>query len=69
MYTMNKLRTRILNILMIIILFACTGQEISLIKKQGEEVIKFRAVSFDIADVKLLDGPFKHATLLNEKIL
>ncbi len=38
---------------------------------QGEEseVISFRALPFDIKDVKLLDGPFKKATDLNQKVL
>ncbi len=39
------------------------------IKGSEGEVVPFRAVTFDIKDVKLLDGPFKHATELNEKML
>ena len=39
------------------------------IQGHESEVIPFRAVTFDIKDVKLLDGPFKHATDLNKKVL
>ena len=39
------------------------------IKGSSGEVIPFRALTFDIDDVKLLDGPFKHATDLNKKVL
>ncbi len=35
----------------------------------GPEVVAFNAHAFDIKDVKLLDGPFRHATDLNENIL
>ena len=35
----------------------------------GPEVVPFKALPFDLKDVKLLDGPFKHATELNIKSL
>jgi len=31
----------------------------------GAEVIAFRTLPFDLTEVKLLEGPFKHATELN----
>ncbi len=39
------------------------------INGKQSEVIPFRAITFDIKDVKLLDGPFYHATELDEKVL
>jgi DUF1680 family protein len=41
----------------------------SWIRTTGLEVISFRALPFSIADVKLLDGPFLHATELDAKTL
>lgn len=48
---------------------SCTSRKTPKISTDGPEVIDFRAITFDISDVKLLDGPFKHATELNEKAL
>ena len=39
------------------------------IKTGGPEVIGFKVLPFALKDVKLLDGPFKHATELNIKSL
>ncbi|HLP74429.1 MAG TPA: beta-L-arabinofuranosidase domain-containing protein [Bacteroidales bacterium] len=39
------------------------------VKTSGREVVAFRALPFEITDVKLLDGPFLHATELNIKSL
>ena len=39
------------------------------VKSGGPEVVGFRALPFDLGDVKLLVGPFKHATELNVKSL
>ena len=39
------------------------------IKGTESEVVPFRAITFNLEDVKLLDGPFKHATELDEKVL
>lgn len=44
---------------------SCT-QTAPSISGSGNEVITFRAIPFDITDVKLLDGPFLRATKLNE---
>lgn len=35
------------------------------ISANGPEVVDFKVLPFEITDVKLLDGPFKHATELN----
>lgn len=39
------------------------------IKSMVPEVISFKALPFSLADVRLLEGPFLHATQLNAKIL
>jgi DUF1680 family protein len=39
------------------------------IKTGGPEVVDLKVLPFKISDVKLLDGPFKHATELNEASL
>lgn len=52
-------------ILPAILLSACKNKETVTIKHDGPEVIDFRALPFNIEDVKLLEGPFKHATELN----
>ena len=48
---------------------ACSTNEKSYIKTSGPEVISFRVLPFEISDVKLLDGPFKHATDLDVKTI
>ncbi len=44
---------------------SCKQKAVSLIETNGPEVVAFRALPFDLTDVKLLDGPFKRATDLN----
>ncbi len=44
---------------------ACENKKESRITTKGLEVVDFRALPFDMDDVKLLDGPFKDATELN----
>ena len=46
-----------------------TQVEESRVKKDGPEVISFKVLPFDLTQVKLLDGPFKHATELNQQYL
>ena len=46
-----------------------TQVEESRIKKDGPEIISFKVLPFELTQVKLLDGPFKHATELNKKSL
>lgn len=54
----------ILALLMAVILFSCQHQT-PRFTAGGPEVVTFRALPFEIKDVQLLDGPFKHATELN----
>jgi uncharacterized protein len=56
------------SLIIAVLLFSCKPRE-SKIKTNGPEIVEFRALPFDMADVKLLDGPFKKATELNIKIL
>jgi DUF1680 family protein len=47
----------------------CSSHENSLTTTGGPEVVPFRALQFPLTDVKLLDGPFLHATELDIKTL
>ncbi len=47
----------------------CSSPEKSTIRTNGPEVVSFRALPFALTDVKLFDGPFLHATELDEKTL
>lgn len=47
----------------------CSAPEIHYIQSSGLEVIPFRVLPFELTDIKLLDGPFLHATELNVKTL
>jgi DUF1680 family protein len=47
----------------------CSSHKLSYIKSTGPEVVSFRVLPFSLTDVKLLDGPFLHATELDAKIL
>ena len=47
----------------------CSMLKLNYIKSTGPEVITFRALPFSLVDVKLLDGPFLHATQLDAKTL
>jgi len=47
----------------------CSSNEDYRIKTTGPEIIEFRVLPFGLNDVKLLAGPFSHATELNKKPL
>jgi DUF1680 family protein len=47
----------------------CSSRKLNCIKSTGPDVISFRALPFNLTDVKLLDGPFLHAAQLNVKTL
>jgi len=49
--------------------FSCNTTHEERIKTNGPEKIDFKVLPFEISEVKLLDGPFKHATELNEQSL
>lgn len=48
---------------------ACGTPEKELIKTNGPEVVSFRVLPFSLTEVKLLDGPFRHAADLDSRIL
>ena len=50
-------------------LVSCKAEQSCHIKTGGREVIEFRTLPFELTDVKLLDGPFLHATQLDEQVL
>jgi len=51
-------------------LLSCTQKkEETLVTTGGPEVVSFKVLPFYLKDVKLLDGPFKHATELDTKTL
>ncbi|HYQ58709.1 MAG TPA: beta-L-arabinofuranosidase domain-containing protein [Draconibacterium sp.] len=55
--------------LFVLLYSACTTKVENKVKTNGREVIEFRVLPFEMADVKLLDGPFKDATELNVQSL
>nr|WP_321454229.1 beta-L-arabinofuranosidase domain-containing protein [uncultured Carboxylicivirga sp.] len=48
---------------------SCHSPTDSRIETDGREVVDFKVLTFPLEDVKLLDGPFKHATDLNVQSL
>ncbi len=55
-------------ILISFIIFACVAsckKHVSKIVTGGPEIVSFKALPFELKDIQLLDGPFKHATELN----
>ncbi len=60
-----------LSALILLITMGCNPsvQHPPTIKGKHSEVVPFRAITFNINDVKLLDGPFYHATELDKMVL
>ncbi|MGC1391773.1 MAG: beta-L-arabinofuranosidase domain-containing protein [Bacteroidales bacterium] len=54
---------------LVVIISGCSSHKLSYIKTNGPEVISFRVLPFSLNDVRLLDGPFLHATELDAKTL
>ncbi len=63
-----KLHNLIFPVLLLLV-FSCKQKEGPGIKTGGPEVISFKVLPLELSDVKLLDGPFKHATELNMQSL
>jgi len=53
---------------LILLFFSCNKKDIR-IQTGGSEIVSFKVLPFEIRDVKLLDGYFKHATQLNVQSL
>jgi len=56
-------------LIFLLISMSCSSDSTSTISTGGPEVIAFKALPFSLDRVKLLDGPFKQATELNENTL
>ncbi len=65
----RSVRLLILCLLLASLMAGCSIPEINKIKTDGNEVVSFTALPFSLAEVKLLNGPFLHATELNMKSL
>jgi DUF1680 family protein len=65
-----KKTTRLFFLLCLVVINSgCLSHKLSYIKTTGMEVISYRALPFNLSDIKLLDGPFLHATELDAKTL
>ncbi len=64
-----KLNQTVLFLLLSFFVLSCKTEKVERIKTEGSEVVDFKVLPFEINEVKLLDGPFKHATDLNKQIL
>ena len=56
-------------VFLFLMLNSCKTPEAEFVKTEGPEVVPLRVITFELTDVRLLDGPFKHATDLDLKIL
>lgn len=56
-------------ICLISILTACSSGSEHIVRSTGPEIVSFRALPFSYEETELLDGPFLHATKLNERTL
>jgi uncharacterized protein len=65
----KSFRLLILSAALIMALSGCSEHKKNYIKANVSEVVSFRVLPFGLTDIKLLDGPFLHATELNAKIL
>jgi hypothetical protein len=54
---------------MILTVMCCSSPEETGIRTKGREIVSFSALPFSLTDVKLLEGPFLHATELNVNTL
>ncbi|HPS13188.1 MAG TPA: hypothetical protein PLB87_07920, partial [Prolixibacteraceae bacterium] len=48
---------------------SCNPAQEKRIKTGDRDKVDYKVLPFELTDVKLLDGPFKHATELDEKTL
>ncbi|MFZ5942072.1 MAG: beta-L-arabinofuranosidase domain-containing protein [Bacteroidota bacterium] len=66
---MKKYISNLILLALFFLLTGCPGKSDTRITTNGPEVISFKALPFSLTDVKLLDGPFLHATELNKQVL
>jgi DUF1680 family protein len=55
--------------LILLVFAACADKKPQTAMTYGREVVPFRALPFDLGEVRLLDGPFKRALDLNRDVL
>lgn len=60
----NLIKPFILTVTIISVIISCTKKDTKIVTG-GPEVVSFKVLPFELSEVKLLDGPFKHATGLN----
>ncbi len=58
-----------LGLFILVVSLCCSTSGDNRILTGGSEVVEFKVLPFELTDVKLLDGPFKHATELNARSL
>ncbi len=56
-------------LLSVLLISGCSPKEMNYIKTTGQEVVSFSVLPFSLTDIKLLNGPFLHATELDAKTL
>jgi uncharacterized protein len=56
-------------LIIMLVMCSCSSHKVPERNTGGLEIVSFRAFQFPLADVKLLSGPFLHATELDENIL
>ncbi len=67
---MKSISLPLLLFLLLLVFPSCRGKiELKTVFTGGPEVVPFRALQFPLSDVKLLDGPFLHATELDMQTL
>ncbi|MCX6301544.1 MAG: glycoside hydrolase family 127 protein [Bacteroidia bacterium] len=66
---MKKYTSCLFSILFVIAIAGCKNEAAEKTFTGGPGIVSFRALPFSLSDIKLLDGPFLHATNLDAKIL
>ncbi len=66
---MKKYNTALILLAYVLLLSGCKEQKAPMVMTGGPEVIAFSVLPFSLTDVRLLNGPFMHATEMNEQIL
>lgn len=59
----------IMGLILLSLLISCTRVTEPTVKGRGAELVSFRVLPFEIADVKLTEGDFLHATEINANML
>ncbi|MCX6253265.1 MAG: glycoside hydrolase family 127 protein [Bacteroidia bacterium] len=65
----KSIRLLMLSAIILLAVSGCSSPEKNYIKTSGPDVVSFKVIPFGLSEIRLLDGPFLHATELNVKIL